>query len=204
MSKQSKNVIIYALICISLFVGLMYWTNRLFVNNYIKETFTDGVTHTVNMPINSTISCKNMCGPPNRCSITGTQCLSDIDCYGCQPNSSPELSNTFLNKNKKIYGYSQAGKLSFLAPEYSSLVHDIGTRARSLVKYPHTAPPQYNKGVDTWSNISEEMKDVYNETYKPPSDTLFIPNYPTRPTATGEYKTDGPFASNATLTPAGF
>ena len=48
------------------------------------------------------------------------------------------------------------------------------------------------------------MKDVYNETYKPPSDTLFIPNYPTRPTATGEYKTDGPFASNATLTPAGF
>ena len=85
----------------------MFWTNRMFVNNYIRETFTDGITHTVNLPINTTTSCKNMCGPPNRCSITGTECLSDIDCYGCQPNTSPDLSNTFLNKNKQISGYTQ-------------------------------------------------------------------------------------------------
>tara|TARA_Y100000816_G_scaffold174153_1_gene125272 strand:+ start:8832 stop:9455 length:624 start_codon:yes stop_codon:yes gene_type:complete len=199
MSKQKNNNITYALICVLLFIGLMYWTNRMFVNNYIRETFADGVTHTVNMPINTTSSCKNMCGPPNRCSITGTECLSDIDCYGCQPNTSPDLSNTFLEKNKKISGYSQAGKLSFLAPDYSPLIHDIGTKSKPLQGDPYIDPPSYNWGFDEWTKKNINMRTVYDKRYEVPPKTVFLSTYPPRPSVTGEYMDSGPFASNATL-----
>ena len=37
------------------------------------------------MPINTTTTCKNMCGPLNRCAITGENCKSDVDCFGCKP-----------------------------------------------------------------------------------------------------------------------
>ena len=97
----------------------MMLIDNLFDYNYIKECFDTNTTHDVDLPINTKYSCENMCGPPGRCSLTGTQCLSDIDCYGCQPNTSPDLSNTFLNKNKKIIGYDGAGKQSYLAPMYS-------------------------------------------------------------------------------------
>ena len=129
--------------------------------------------HTVNLPINTSTSCKNMCGPPNRCSITGTECLSDIDCYGCQPNSSPDLSNTFLNKNNQISGYSQAGKLSFLAPEYSPLIHDIGTRSKPLQDNPYIDPPSYNWGFDEWTKKNINMRTVYDKRYEVPPKTVF-------------------------------
>ncbi len=200
MPKQSKTtwLYLYALICVALFIGLMYWIDRLFMNNYIKEAFLSGVTHTVDLPLTTLTSCQNMCGPPGRCSITGTQCLSDIDCYGCQPNTSPDLSNTFLNKNK-VYGYSEAGKASYLAPEYSSLVHDMGTQAKTLVEYPDTKPPVYNWGVDKWTKRRNEMRKVHDYTYRPPDNTLFLSTYPSRYSVTGENRYMGPFASNATL-----
>ena len=197
MAKQNI-VVMYSLICIALFVGLMYWTNRLFVNNYIKETFTDGKTHTVDLPLTTVTSCQNMCGPPGRCSITGTQCLSDIDCYGCQPNTSPDLSNTFLKKNK-IYGYSESGKSSYLSPTYSSLVHDIGTQAKPLNNKSYSNPPRDNWGVDIWTSKSAEMRKIHDKTYRPPTNTMFMPLYPSRPSVTGEFRSRGPFASNATL-----
>lgn len=201
MPKQSSNTIVFALICIALFIGLMYWVDRMFMNNYITECFVSGITHTVDLPLTTLTSCQNMCGPPGRCSITGTQCLSDIDCYGCQPNTSPDLSNTFLNKNAKIYGDSQSGKLSYLAPDYSPLIHDIGTRSKPLGGSPHTKPPVYNKGVDTWTKRASAMRQIHDFTYKPPPNTLFLPAYPTRYGVTGGSNNDGPFASNATLVP---
>lgn len=201
MSKQSI-MNIFLLICISLFIGLMYWTNFMFTNNYIRETFSDGVTNTVNMPINTKTTCKNMCGPPNKCSITGTDCLSDIDCYGCQPNSSSDLSNTFLeNNNQKIFGYSQSGKLSFLAPNYSPLTNDIGTRSKPLHDSPHIDPSPYNWGNDEWTKKNQDMKTVFDKRYKPPPKTMFLSSYPPRPSITGEYQDTGPFAANATLVP---
>jgi hypothetical protein len=51
-----------------------------------KEGFS-GYSHTVNLPINTSMTCENTCGPPNRCSVTGEQCTSDVDCYGCQTQS---------------------------------------------------------------------------------------------------------------------
>jgi hypothetical protein len=56
-----------------------------------KSYYTDlglpGTSHTVNLPINTTYECENKCMPPARCSITGQQCSSDIDCCGCNPNA---------------------------------------------------------------------------------------------------------------------
>ena len=200
MAKQSI-IVVYALICIALFIGIMYWTNRLFVNNYIKETFTDGKTHTVDLPLTTIVSCENMCGPAGRCSITGTQCLSDIDCYGCQPNTSPDLSNTFLNQNT-VYGYSASGKASYLSPTYSPLIHDTGTKAKPLNDELYSNPPKYNWGVDVWTSKSNQMREIHDLTYRPPLTTMFLPLYPSRPSITGEFRYRGPFASNATLSPS--
>lgn len=201
MNKETKINISLALICVALFIGLMYWIDWMFINNYIREAFTNGKTHTVDLPLTTITTCQNMCGPPGRCSITGTQCLSDIDCYGCQPNTSPDLSNTFLNKNK-VYGYAQSGKLSYLAPEYSSLVHDIGTRAKPIGSEQYTEPPKYNWGVDVWSAKSKAMREIHDFTYRPPLTTMYIPLYPSRPSITGEFRYRGPFSSNATLVPS--
>ena len=55
--------------------------------SYYTDLGLPGTSHTVNLPINTTFECENKCMPPARCSITGQQCSSDIDCCGCNPNS---------------------------------------------------------------------------------------------------------------------
>ena len=83
--------IMFALISILLFVGINKWMHLLLTKEYVVECLTNpdqAVTHTVNLPINTTYSCKNMCGPYGKCSITGERCLSDIDCFGCKPSTS--------------------------------------------------------------------------------------------------------------------
>ena len=87
------NIFILAFITLIFTCAIFYWGDYLIKNDYIrrerKEGFTTipninpetaGSTTTVRLPINTTTSCKNMCGPPGRCSITGEQCVSDIDC----------------------------------------------------------------------------------------------------------------------------
>ena len=49
-------------------------------------------SHTVNLPINDPVSCKNFCGPNAKCLLTGEQCTSDIDCQGCVPKSKTQDS----------------------------------------------------------------------------------------------------------------
>ena len=55
--------------------------------SYYTDLGLPGTNHTVNLPINTTFECENKCMPPARCSITGQQCSSDIDCCGCNPNA---------------------------------------------------------------------------------------------------------------------
>jgi len=52
----------------------------------LKEGYNN-YSDNVDLPINTKYSCKNMCGPHATCSLTGEQCTSDIDCYGCQPTN---------------------------------------------------------------------------------------------------------------------
>lgn len=81
-----------------LIIAIFKWIDYLTSNSFIMECFTPGpvqeesggaTSHTVNLPLTTTYSCTNFCGPTARCSITGQQCSADIDCPGCQPYSPP-------------------------------------------------------------------------------------------------------------------
>ena len=198
---KNKHVTILALIFVFVTIGIFAWASYLFDSYYLYETFTDGKTHNVDLPINTTTTCKNMCGPPNRCSITGTQCLSDIDCYGCQPNTSPDHSDTFMQPtNNKIYKNDEGGKLSFLAPKYSTLIRDPTHNSKRLGGKLYSGPPKYNMGVDTWKSTFDDMREIHDFTYEVPADTPYLSKYPERYSATGEFIYKGPFAANATMT----
>ena len=60
-------------------------TKELFKSN-IKDMNTPDTNHTVDLPLNTKYNCSNMCGPLSRCAISGEQCTSDVDCYGCTPS----------------------------------------------------------------------------------------------------------------------
>jgi len=192
---------IYFVLTICLFALLMQATTYMFRNHYISEAFMSDTTHDVDLPLTTTTSCQNMCGPPGRCSITGTQCLSDIDCYGCQPNTSPDLSNTFLRENKFIIGDDAAGKKSYLAPMYSPLTHDSVYNAKPMISDPYAAPPDAYMGFDVWTSKAADMREIYDFTYLPSEDTPYISTYPMRYSATGQFRNTGPYASNASLKP---
>ena len=187
--------IMFALISVLLFFGLSKWMHSLLINEYVVECFINEAN--VNLPINTTYSCKNMCGPYNKCSITGGRCLSDIDCYGCKPSTS-EVSDTFLEINK-VQGDDDAGKYAFIAPNYSELTTDVGTRAKLLAPSDKfSPPPEYNTGVNMWKASFDKDDALYNNMYNPPKLTN-MPTYPTRYSLSGQFSENGPLASNAYL-----
>ena len=193
--------IMFALISVLLFVGLNKWMHLLLTNDYVVECLTNpdqAQTHTVNLPINTTYSCKSMCGPYGKCSITGERCLSDVDCYGCQP-STGELSKTFLKTNN-VEGDDDAGKYSYLTPNYSELTTDVGTRAKLIAPSDKfTPPPAYNTGVNMWRAPFDEGESLYNEVYKPPANLTNMPSYTPRYSLSGQFMENGPLASNSYL-----
>lgn len=81
---------LYLILTILLTIAILSYGTYLIRKKYIVECFkavdmgSPETSHNVDQPINTKRSCKNMCGPLARCSITGEQCTSDVDCYGCQ------------------------------------------------------------------------------------------------------------------------
>jgi hypothetical protein len=200
-SLKPPVFIMFALISILLFIGINKWMHLLLTKEYVVECLTNpdqAETHTVNLPINTTYSCKNMCGPYGKCSITGERCLSDIDCFGCQPSTS-ELSNTFLKTNN-VEGDNDAGKYSYLTPNYSELTTDAGTRAKLIEPSDKfTPPPAYNTGVNMWRAQFDQGESIFDEVYKPPDNLANMPSYPPRYSLSGQFMENGPLASNAYL-----
>jgi hypothetical protein len=188
------------LLSIFLIIIIYTWIHYLVQNNYIVECFenveTPETSHTVNLPLTTTYSCKNFCGPQSRCSITGHQCTADIDCPGCQPYV-PPLTNT---ETIDVPGDNDAGKLTVGAtPRYSPLTTDIGTQAALVAtNNPKHKPPMPDFGKNTWSKSFEQDQQMFYNKYKPPPLTD-MPNYKERYSMTGIYKSDDPYASNATL-----
>jgi len=218
ISKKEKNIIFLAIISFILLVIIFMWINYLSVNNYIfysqlplnknKEGFdntyiTDGhiggnkqTNTTVNLPLNTTYSCKNMCGPTARCSITGQQCLADIDCPGCQPYSPP------LNKTNTTNtpGDDDSGKLTNgVTPTYSKLTTDIGSSATIVNNNKFGRAPQlYANGVNTWRKKFNINSLLFDSKFKPPQ-LPYMPTYNKSYSVTGEFIDNGPLASNAYL-----
>ena len=202
--------ILYTCICLLLFWIIIYYVT----NNFkIIETFsyldpvysaydinTPETNHNVNLPINTTFQCQNMCGPNAQCSITREQCTSDIDCYGCQP------PNKQINRplTKEIEGDNDAGRLVYNQnPQYSILTTDIGTRA-ALFNKPSIKVPKPYLGVDKWmKSASTGMQFYYraqNYDYTTqPNKFINLPEYQTRESTTGLFEDYGPLAANAYL-----
>ena len=196
--KFTLNNIFLPLFALILLFIIFNMINYLVKDKYIVECFTNGpvqedskTSHTVNLPLNTTYSCQNFCGPTARCAITGQQCLSDIDCPGCQPYSPP------LPKTKDcIPGNNDAGKLtSGVTPTYSPLTSGYGTRERVITKDLYSKPSQANFGYNTWRQSFNEEQELFNKRYRP-NQLQFMPNYPQMYSITGEFTGDGPLPSN--------
>lgn len=200
MAISKKQYIFLAFTSLILLVLIFKWMDFLVKNNYIVECFNMRDTgspltsHTVNLPLTTTYSCNNFCGPPARCSKTGHQCTADIDCPGCQPYVPP-----LTNADKSVPGNNDAGKLTFNStPRYSSLTTDIGTQARLFTPHKFSKPLAPNFGINSWRSSFNQDEKLFNEKYKPPT-LENMPTYDKRYTLSGEFMDDGPIPSNAYL-----
>ena len=212
ISKNKYNIILLALISFLLLI-IYKWINYLVVNKYVKlsSSFVEGfdpntqairdtgspdTSHNVDIPLTTTTSCKNMCGPPNRCSITGQQCMSDIDCPGCEPQVSVLSSST-----KDIPGNDDAGKLSSGSSlNYSPLTTGFGTQSRIYTSDVLEKPAMPNFGTNTWSDNFNKDRKIFDDRYKP-SGLKNMPSYSDRYSLTGEFIDEGPLPSNSYLHP---
>lgn len=190
-----KNILFLPLIALILLFVIFYTIDYLVKENYIVECFTNqensSTSHTVNLPLNTSYTCQNFCGPNARCAITGQQCFTDIDCPGCQPYS-PPLSK----RNDCIPGNNDAGKLTVgVTPSYSPLTSGYGTREKIITKDMYATPLKANFGVNTWRQSFNEGEELFNKRYKA-NQLQYMSNYKPTYSLTGEFISDGPLPSN--------
>jgi hypothetical protein len=187
------NNIILFIITIFLLYFIFKMIHYLSSEGYIIECFTNTdyskTSHTVDLPLTNTYNCSNFCNPLSRCAITGQQCFTDIDCPGCQP-----LNSNSKNKTTDcVPGYNDAGKLTVgVTPQYSSLTTGYGTQKTIISE---NTPAQPNFGVNTWRSSFNDGQLLFNKRYKP-NQLLYMPNYPSQYSMTGEFLGDGPLPSN--------
>jgi len=204
-NKFNKTNILYVFISVLLVIGLYYY----YYYDYLKESFTNNssvfadldrpdTSHTVNMPLTTSYGCNNKCGPKSTCYITGEQCTSDVDCYGCQRNISkmPIYPSLYTN----VPGADDAGKLTYnQTPQQSSLTSDIGSMAYTIDA--NAKVPRPYEGVNVWRESYDVGMELFNKKqayYNDPRGGV-TPQYAVKPTATGEFLDYGPLGSNATL-----
>jgi type II secretory pathway pseudopilin PulG len=206
MMKKSNLARIYlGILSVLLLISIFYWIHFLVQNKYVVECFEQleqaiqdrggsDTSHTVSLPLTSTTSCTNFCGPTARCSISGQQCTADIDCPGCQPYVPP------LPPSKNcVPGQNDAGKLTLgVTPTFSTLTTDIGTKAKLYTKNRFEKPAQANFGVNTWRSHFDESQKLFLDRYQCTSQTNEL-TYPLRYSDTGMFLQEGPLASNAYL-----
>jgi hypothetical protein len=96
-----------------------------YANTDINTDISSEYSKTVDLPITFPFSCKNFCGPGNKCAITGEQCSNDYDCSGCEnvnkfkpPKVMPHYNE--LSSNNEQMDYVYAGSKNNLTPSYTS------------------------------------------------------------------------------------
>ena len=174
-------------------------------------------SHTVNLPINDPISCKNFCGPNAKCLYTGEQCSSDIDCYGCNPG--PQQQNTCITK--EVMPYDDAGKLGQnLGLNYSPLTTGYNNHNADFAEiYPGSKDAEIKipyQGLDKWTDSFNKGLQLYNKTRESADEysqglsnkiplaskskmPYYEQKYPTTMSLTGQFYETTPPASNASL-----
>ena len=182
------------------------------VINY-NDTNSPAYSHTVNLPINDPVSCKNFCGPQAQCAITREQCSSDIDCQGCNPGPKPKDSCT----TKEVDPYDNGGKLGQQGLQYSPLTTGYNNHNADFAQiYPGSKDAELKvpyQGLDKWTKSFNEGLKLYNKRRESAdkysqgisnaetgSDTTsFEPKYPMTVSATGQFYETTPPAANASL-----
>ena len=189
--------------------------------SYYTDLGLPGTSHTVNLPINTTFECENKCMPPARCSITGQQCSSDIDCCGCNPNAKKiqqlleegvdlnDINNEVGSIDKFVEGFFPK-KLSegFSADQLKSAYgNDAKNKVTDLDLFTKESelfskPPQYYLGEDMWSKSFYEGAKLFNDAHDPniqkaryaggPDLAQFQLKYPDRTTLSGLFVENGP------------
>lgn len=174
-------------------------------------------SHTVNMPINDPVSCKNFCGPKSQCLLTREQCTSDIDCYGCNPGPKPQ--DSCVTKDVKPYdatgklGQNQGLQYSPLTTGYNNHNADFAQIYEGSKDAQLTVPYQgldmwtesFNKGLELY-NKKRESAEKYSEGVSnaiPFATETKLPyyeaKYPMTVSLTGQFYETTPPASNAAL-----
>jgi hypothetical protein len=197
--KKYVNRIMLIIIALIFLLLVIYMFSTVKNNNFsegfdslLKDTHTPETSHNVDMPINTYYSCQNMCGPLARCSISGEQCTSDVDCYGCVPKNqkNPKKTKEVLDDSDVIMkdelkkdiqsssgiatipsvtegfiGQNSAGKLTTsVVPTYSTLTTDIGTKSK-LIAYKFTPIPKPYYGLNTWYKSFNAGLSMFKKEY---------------------------------------
>ena len=190
MNYNNYNTLFFALISILLFFAILKWIYYLFQNHYIEkiqESFR--VSGNVNIPINTTKTCNNMCGPLARCSISGEQCSSDEDCYGCHTMN--DIDQPIFNYN--LQGANDSGKSIGTIPKYSTLTSDFTNHAKIIEENPPENPLYLSYNVNIWKTKYNQGMNLFQKRYNVPGSVV----YPDKYTLSGEFQDDGVFAANA-------
>lgn len=156
-------------------IGLLivyYIISRFMIMNIEGYDNIDKYLKTVDLPITFPFSCKNFCGPGNRCVITGEQCSNDYDCSGCE--NIPKM------KPPKVDPYYR---------ELSSRNEQMGD---VYVGSKNNLPPLYYSGGNDWINIFNKGMEIYNRkvSYNEPLDDFeqsVVSIHPPNITMTGQY-----------------
>lgn len=189
MKFNFKYTIIYVLLCLFLFGILIKYSNSKPENfnnrsigypknaliNY-KDLNSPLYSHTVNLPINDPISCKNFCGPKAKCLITREQCTSDVDCKGC---NRIHPVGYYINNFAEIYPGSK----------------------NSQIKRPYEGvdlwQDSFNKGLELY-NKKRDAVDKYSNNRTAFNSSEYEVKYPMTISAAGLFYETTPPASNST------
>ena len=163
-------------------------------------------SHTVNLPINDPVSCKNFCGPNSKCLLTGEQCTSDVDCSGCNPG--PKPANSCIAK--EVDPYDATGKLGQnQGLQYSSLTTGFNNHYADFAQlYDGSKDNQIKRayeGADSWETSFNKGLELYNKKTEfadngyafTSKKQYYEPKYPKTVSATGLFYETTPPASNS-------
>ena len=165
-------------------------------------------SHTVNLPLNDTISCANFCGPKSQCAITRQQCTSDVDCGGCNPGpiKRPKcLTKDVPAYDENIFGFNY-NPMATGYNGYNTNFSEIYEGSKyAQIKKPYeginTWRDSLNKGLELY-NKKREINDQYNSTLDfgyQSKQKYYEPKYPMSISATGTFYETTPPAFNADL-----
>ena len=227
MALDFKYTIIYIFLCLFLFRFIIKYGSSVCSSFKVVEGLTDfekysqqiipypedarinyndlnspQYSHTVNLPINDPVSCKNFCGPNAKCLLTKEQCTSDIDCQGCNPGPTKQT----VCQTKDVDPYDGAGK----GLQHSPLTTGYNNHNIDFAQiYPDSKDAQIRRpyeGLDLWTDSFNKGLELYNTkrgiadtTTDTTTDTSFETKYPTTISATGLFYDTTPPASNSSL-----